>query len=118
KFNNLVTSVTWNESTLNLGLFPTAGAAQSLGIEVSVPGSDLSYYRIRYFKENYFPITPNWIVHAELTLGYGDGYGSTEQLPFFQNFYAGGLGTVRGFERNSLGPRATVPQTYNSQYSE
>ena len=111
-FNNLTLAITWLESTLNLGLFPTAGGAQSLSFEFTVPGSDLSYYRLRYYSERYFPIFGEWIIHARADLGYGDGYGSTEQLPFFQNFYAGGLGTVRGFERNTLGPRATFPQNY------
>ena len=112
KFNNLTLAITWLESTLNLGLFPTAGGAQSLSFEFTVPGSDLSYYRLRYYRERYFPLFGEWIIHARADLGYGDGYGSTEQLPFFQNFYAGGLGTVRGFERNTLGPRATFPQNY------
>jgi outer membrane protein insertion porin family len=112
KFNNLTLAVTWLESTLNLGLFPTAGGAQSLSFEFTIPGSDLNYYRLRYYKEHYFPLFGEWIIHARADLGYGDGYGSTEQLPFFQNFYAGGLGTVRGFERNTLGPRATFPQRY------
>lgn len=117
-FNNLTLSITWSESTLNLGLFPTAGGAQNLALEFTVPGSDLSYYRVRYFKEQYFPVFADWIVHSRIDLGYGDGYGSTEQLPFFQNFYAGGLGTVRGFERNTLGPRSTFPQQYLTQNSE
>jgi outer membrane protein insertion porin family len=112
KFNNFTVSATWSESTLNLGQFPTAGGAQSLSFEVTVPGSDLSYYRLQYYKENFFPIAGEWILHSRLNLGYGNGYGDTEQLPFFQNFYAGGLGTVRGFERNTLGPRATFPQNY------
>lgn len=113
KFNNFTLAATWSESTLNLGLFPTAGGAQSLSFEITVPGSDLSYYRVQYFKENFFPISGEWIIHSRLNLGYGDGYGDTEQLPFFQNFYAGGLGTVRGFERNTLGPRATFPEQYS-----
>lgn len=114
KFNNLTLGITWTESTLNLGLFPTAGAAQSLSLEFTVPGSDLSYYRLRYYNEKFFPLTQsrNWIIHARVDLGYGDGYGSTDQLPFFQNFYAGGQGTVRGFERNTLGPRSTFYQEY------
>src|SRR5690606_22528975 len=49
-------------------------------------------------------------------LGFGDGYGDTQGLPFFQNFFAGGLssggGTVRGFDENSLGPRSTPPRQY------
>ena len=121
EFNNLALSITWSESTLNLGLFPTAGSAESLSFEFTVPGSDLSYYRVRYYNEKFFPLTlsGNWVIHARADLGFGDGYGDTEQLPFFQNFYAGGMGTVRGFERNTLGPRSTFPQEYatvNSAY--
>jgi outer membrane protein insertion porin family len=118
KFNNFTLSVSWLESTLNRGLFPTAGGAQSLSLELSIPGSDLSYYRLRYFNERYFPIAGEWIVHARMDLGYGDGYGSTEQLPFFQNFYAGGQGTVRGFERSRLGPRSTYYQEYAVERSQ
>ena len=47
--------------------------------------------------------------------GYGGGYGNTTGLPFFQNFFAGGLsanGIVRGFEENSLGPRSTDPRRF------
>jgi outer membrane protein insertion porin family len=117
KFNNFTLSVSWLESTLNLGLFPTAGGAESLSLEFSIPGSDLAYYRLRYFKEHYFPIRGEWIVHARADLGYGDGYGKTEQLPFFQNFYAGGQGTVRGFERSQLGPRSTYYQSYQADFA-
>jgi outer membrane protein insertion porin family len=112
KFNNFTLNTTWSESTLNQGIFPTAGGAQSLSFEIAVPGSDINYYRLNYYNEQFFPIAREWIIHTRLNLGYGDGYGDTEQMPFFQNYYAGGLGTVRGFERNSLGPRATFPQQY------
>jgi outer membrane protein insertion porin family len=117
KFNNLTLGITWLESTLNLGLFPTAGSAQSLTFELTVPGSDLSYYRVRYFYEHYLPISGEWIVHTRMDLGYGAGYGKTEQLPFFQNFYAGGQRAVRGFEANTLGPRSTFAQNYVSDFS-
>jgi len=117
KFDNFTLNVAWLESTLNRGLFPTAGGAQSLSLEVTVPGSDLNYYRLRYYNEHYFPLAGEWIIRGRLDLGYGDGYGGTDQLPFFQNFYAGGQGTVRGFERSKLGPRSTFPQAYDREYS-
>ncbi len=112
KFNNFTIAVNWSESTLNQGTFPTAGSAQNLGFEITIPGSDLSYWRLRYYKDIYVPLFGEWVIHGRADLGYGDGYGKTEQLPFFQNFYAGGRGSVRGFERNTLGPRATFPQSY------
>ncbi len=114
KFLNFNLGISWSESTLNRGLFPTAGRAQNLSLDMAVPGSELSFYRLRYFFEQYIPIRREWILHLRADLGYGDGYGSTSQLPFFQYFYAGGLGTVRGFERNTLGPRATFPERYRT----
>lgn len=111
-FTDLTLNITWTQSTLNQGLFPTRGGAQSFSFEFTVPGSDLNFYRMRYYKEHYFPVYGEWIIHARADLGFGDGYGQTEQLPFFQNFSAGGLRSIRGFERNTLGPRATFPQEY------
>ena len=119
QFLNYNLSITWSESTLNRGLFPTAGMTQSLALELAVPGSEVTFYRLRYFREQFHPVFGEWIIHSRVDLGYGDGYGSTEQLPFFQNFTAGGLGSIRGFERNTLGPRATFPERYittNSQF--
>jgi outer membrane protein insertion porin family len=117
KFNNFTFNISWLESTLNRGIFPTAGGAQSLSLEISVPGSDLNYYRLRYYKEQYFPLVGEWVVRGRMDLGYGDGYGSTDQLPFFQNFYAGGQGSVRGFKPNRLGPRSTFAEQYVMQSS-
>ena len=103
----------WRESTLNSPLFATSGAQQSLGIELSPPGaSDLSYYRITYSGQKYFPLggfsrlLNRWSFRMRAELGYGGGLGDTERLPFYKNFYGGGFGSIRGFERNSLGPRS------------
>jgi outer membrane protein insertion porin family len=51
-----------------------------------------------------------FILTAKAGLGYGGGYGGERGLPFFQNYFAGGIGHasgVRGFDTNSLGPRDT-----------
>jgi outer membrane protein insertion porin family len=45
-------------------------------------------------------------------LGYGGGYGDTTDLPFYENFFAGGFGSVRGYESNTLGPRSTPADQY------
>ena len=42
-------------------------------------------------------------------IGYGEGYGSTESLPFYEHYFAGGFGSIRGFETSTLGPRSTNP---------
>jgi outer membrane protein insertion porin family len=101
---------TWSWTTLNRGLFPTAGAKQSLQLEATVPGSELEYYRATYKAQKYFPISRNgdWTFRIRSEIGFGGGYGDTEELPFFRNFRAGGVGSVRGFTSNSLGPRGAV----------
>ncbi len=114
-FDNFTFSTNWLRSTLNRGQLPTAGSFQQLSFEVTTPGSDLEYYKINYSAQYYKPIIGDFILAMRANLGYGGGYGNTDGLPFFQNFFAGGLssnGVVRGFDENSLGPRSTEPQRY------
>jgi len=99
----------WRSSTLNRGVFPTRGRSQNLAAEIAVPGSDLQFYKIVYDGQMYFPITRSWTLRLRTELGYGDGYGSTELIPFFEHFYSGGFGSVRGFKNSTLGPRTTPP---------
>ncbi len=106
---NFKVNLSWSKSTLNRGIFADRGSAQSLALEVAVPGSDLQFYKINYTAERYFPITRSWTLRLRSELGYGDGYGSTTQLPFYEHFFSGGFGSVRGFENSTLGPRSTPP---------
>ena len=106
-FLNFKAEALWRRSTLNRGLFPTAGRQQSLALEVAVPGSDLSFYKLRYDGDMYFPFGPNWSLRLRAEVGYGGVFGDTETFPFYEHFFAGGFGSVRGFENSTLGPRAT-----------
>lgn len=94
-------------SALNRGLLPTGGRSQSVSLEFSVPGSTLEFYRINYTGQIFFPLTKLFTLRLKTDLGYGGTYGNTKTFPFYKNFFAGGLGSVRGFERNSLGPQST-----------
>jgi outer membrane protein insertion porin family len=118
EFDNITFTTNWIRSTLNRGQLATAGTFQQLSFEVTVPGSDLEYYRASYNTQYFRPIYgDDWIFHVRSNLGYGDGYGGTDALPFFQNYFAGGLafnGVVRGFDENSLGPRSTPPASYST----
>ncbi|MDT8428649.1 MAG: outer membrane protein assembly factor BamA [Pseudomonadales bacterium] len=119
-FNNLTFTTNWIRSTLNRGQFADRGAFHQLSLKVTVPGSDLEYYQLTYNGEAFLPITNNWVLRFKTNLGIGDGYAGTRSLPFFENFFAGGLssaGTVRGFEENSLGPRSTNPRRLLTQPS-
>lgn len=106
---NFKMNLSWTSSTLNRGLFPTRGRSQSLGLEVAVPGSDLQFYKLFYNGQQYIPLGGSWTLRLRTEVGYGDGYGSTKSLPFYEHFFAGGFGSVRGFETNTLGPRSTPP---------
>ncbi|BBM00020.1 outer membrane protein assembly factor BamA [Microbulbifer sp. GL-2] len=111
-FNNLSLTASYARSTLNRGILATRGASQNLSAEFTVPGSDLEYYKFIYTGQYFRPLTKSLTLRLRTRLGYGDGYGDLDKLPFFENFYAGGFGSVRGFERNTLGPRSTSAASY------
>jgi len=96
----------WGRDTRNDYLLPTRGTYHRVAAEIVLPGSDLEYYKLQYDFEHYFPINNYLVFKVSTELGYGDSYGKTGSagLPFFQNFYAGGPNSVRGFEQNTLGP--------------
>lgn len=105
-FNALRSTISFASDTRDRFFVPTQGTFQRIGLELTLPGSDLEYYKLFYQYQRYFPITEKFIFYANTELGYGDSYGGRfENLPFFENFYNGGVRSVRGFEENTLGPR-------------
>jgi outer membrane protein insertion porin family len=117
QYLNFKASAGWSESTLNKGVLATRGHSQSLTLEATTPGSDLSFFKLDYRGQLFQPLSENYTVRLHTELGYGDGYGSTNGLPFYENYYAGGFNSVRGFKDSTLGPRSTpsrgVDQTGN-----
>ncbi|GAB5345837.1 outer membrane protein assembly factor BamA [Pseudomonas fluorescens] len=107
QFLNFKASVGWSESTLNKGVLATRGHSQSLTAEATTPGSDLSFFKLDYRGQLFQPLSDNYTMRLHTELGYGDGYGSTSGLPFYENYYAGGFNSVRGFKDSTLGPRGT-----------
>lgn len=105
---NLVLQAGWSDNHLNRGIFATKGYAQNANVEVALPGSDLTYYKLGYSLRYYYPLSESelWVAKAWTRLGYADAMGGNE-YPFFNHFFAGGLRSVRGFESNSLGPKDT-----------
>lgn len=106
-FVNYKLNTSWSSSKLNRGLFPTAGRSQSLNLEVSVPGSDLTFYKVNYKGQIYFPLSSSWTFRLRTELGFAERYGDTDTVPFFEHFFSGGFGSVRGFKSNTLGPGTT-----------
>ena len=107
EFTNFKANLGWSESTLNKGVMPTRGYSQNLNLTVTLPGSDLSFYKLDYSGQTFVPITNSTTLRLHTKLGYANGYGSTDGLPFYENYTAGGEGSVRGFESGTLGPRST-----------
>jgi outer membrane protein insertion porin family len=110
-YNIFTSNLSWALSTLNgSGLDATRGQSHRISTELTFPAGDLNYYKLSYDGQFFKPLSSYLTLHLHSNIGYGDGYGSTENLPFFKNFYSGGNGSVRGFEQNTLGPR-DVPIT-------
>jgi outer membrane protein insertion porin family len=98
--------------TLNKAFLPTAGTRHRVSFDLSIPGSDLEYYTASYLGETYIPVLDAEDVSLKFKtrLGYGDGFGDSQGLPFLKNFFAGGIRSVRGYTYNSLGPQANGEQ--------
>ncbi|HLS97857.1 MAG: outer membrane protein assembly factor BamA [Porticoccaceae bacterium] len=106
-YNIFTLNTNWVRSTLNRGVFATRGTNQRISLDIAVPGSDVEYYRLSYSGQYYRPLTDSLTLKLRTDLGYGDAFGTTTRLPFFKNYYGGGFGSIRGFKRNTLGPRDT-----------
>lgn len=108
KTQAVVASVGWSRDSRDNLLVPNRGRYQRLSGEVATPLLDLRFYRLTYQFQQFVPVTSLITVGARAELGYGDGYGG-KAYPIFKNFYAGGIGSVRGYRAGSLGPRQVLP---------
>ncbi|MGH8190010.1 MAG: BamA/TamA family outer membrane protein, partial [Rhodanobacteraceae bacterium] len=113
-------TLSYSHDTLNQFFKPTRGGLQQISAEIGLPGGTVPYYKLTLASSDYFPLPLGFVGHLKGTLGYGAAYGSkdisvqyadangvirTMPFPFYQNFYAGGVRDVRGFQDNTLGPR-------------
>ncbi|MDI9240488.1 outer membrane protein assembly factor BamA [Lysobacter sp. LF1] len=122
----------WGRNSLDSFLTPTRGMQQRVWLETTLPGSTVEYYKLNYNISKFWPLSRHLVLNTRAELGYGDSYGdavtrdicrtagnytcppgsadyirtvTADGLPFFENFYAGGVRSVRGFTDNTLGPR-------------
>ncbi|MBB1270684.1 outer membrane protein assembly factor BamA [Shewanella sp. SR44-3] len=111
-FNNFELTAGWSRSTLNRGTFPSDGSSQRLTGKMTVPGSDLQYFKTDFDTNFYFPLNrkQSFVVLARARVGYSNGYGkfndNDQIMPFWENYYSGGSSSLRGFKSNSVGPRS------------
>lgn len=101
---SVAATIGWSRDSRDNALAPTRGTYQRLSGEVTLPVMDLRYYRASYQLQHYWPMTRDLTLAFNGEIGYGDSWGGKE-YPFFKNFYAGGIGSVRGYENSSLGPK-------------
>jgi len=150
-FHSWRSELGWARDTRNDYFMPTRGTYQRIGLETTLPGSTVEYYKLNYQFSKYWPIIPSLVINTRAEIGYGDSYGkdvsrdicytapttanpnptqtvncntassdyvktvTATGLPFFENFYAGGTNSVRGFEDNTLGPREVTSGYPNGQ---
>ncbi|MEX0606904.1 MAG: outer membrane protein assembly factor BamA [Halofilum sp. (in: g-proteobacteria)] len=98
-------SLAWTHDTRNRTIFAETGALNRISLDATLPSSDLEFYKLNYRFEGYMPVTDRVVASLSGDIGYGDGYGEQDDLPFFRHYYAGGIRSVRGYKGASLGPR-------------
>lgn len=106
-FNILRWTNSLSFDTRNKVILPDSGTLHYFSTEVTLPsiGNSLNFFKIGYRTQWYFPVFGEYVLALKGNVGYGDAYGDTEELPFFENYYAGGPRSVRGYEENTLGPK-------------
>lgn len=97
-------STSFSKDTRDSIFFPERGSLRRVSAELTIPGSDLEYYKLSFKGSVYLKVVGKLMLNLRGDIGYGDGYGDLSGLPFFKNYYAGGASSVRGFESRSLGP--------------
>lgn len=97
-------TVGWIRDGRDSLIYPTKGSLHRATAEAGLPGGTLKYYKTSYQYQRYFPVSRDYTLFINGELGYGDGYGG-KPLPFFRNFYAGGVSSVRGYRSSTIGPK-------------
>jgi outer membrane protein insertion porin family len=128
-------TIGWNHDTRNGYWAPTRGGLISASTDIALPGSTVQFWKLSTELNHYWPIGKGFVLYLDGQVGYGKTYGSNgisdtafdalkassaaqdpahvltdmrQDFPFWQNFYAGGVRDVRGFQDNTLGPRICI----------
>ena len=101
---NLMGTIGWGRDSRDSAIYTTEGTVQRAFAEIGLPVFDMRYYKLNYQHQLFHPLSSDLTLLLNGEAGVAGGYGG-KPLPFFKNFYAGGTGSVRGYDTNSLGPR-------------
>jgi len=116
EYGEFLISASYSHDTRDRTIFPHSGNSQRLRLELSVPGSDLDYYKLSYNNTHFFPISDTWTFSLKGDLAFGDSYNNTTDLPFFEKYYAGGIRSIRGYETNTLGPQSSTNEAFGGNF--
>lgn len=101
--NSIPLTVGWSRDSRDSALVPTSGRYQRVYGDWGVAG-DIKFVRVNYQIQQYIPLNKQFTIALNGELGWGKGLNG-QPFPLFKNYYSGGLGSVRGFQQSSLGPR-------------
>ncbi len=113
EFTTFEVSANYSHDTRDNRILPTRGSVTRLSGEIALPGGDLTFFKTELSHSHFLPLFSKYILNLKAEVGYGSGYGDTEDLPLYEHFFAGGMRgshKVRGFESNTLGPRDSKNQ--------
>jgi len=102
--NTWSTTLGWQKDKRDSATVPTKGIYRRVNLEIAMPGSTTTYIRGTVQQQQFTPLSDTFTLMLNGEFDIAKAYGSRE-VPFFKNFYAGGIGSVRGFQSNGLGPR-------------
>ena len=106
-YDQFVLNLVYSHDTRNRTVFPDRGMQNVFSLQVAAPGSNLEFWKFTYQNSLFLPLFNSGFIYAFKTdLSYGEAYGDTSDVPFFEKFYLGGISSLRGFETNTLGPAA------------
>src|SRR5215813_5269506 len=110
----LILTAGWSRDGRDSAIYTTSGLLQRLNLELAVPPADLEYYRATYRADYWIPIGRENTLQLSGQIGYADGYGG-KPLPFYKNYYIGGIGSVRGYETSAIGPKDSLGNALGGQ---
>ncbi|MDR3412103.1 MAG: outer membrane protein assembly factor BamA [Formivibrio sp.] len=91
----------WARDTRDSASYPTMGAYHKISTEIETPGSTTKYVKVGTENQFFYSPIDNLTTMWNIEAGYGKAYGGSE-LPFYKNYFVGGIGSVRGFKSGSL----------------
>jgi len=113
----------WSRDTRNRTFFATRGSNTELQFNIKGPGSDLEYYDTSLEHQRYFLIgewlpglSDKFVLQVDGRVSQTDIWGTGEDVPPYDNFFAGGSRSVRGFSNGGLGPRDSFDNPYGGQF--